>query len=86
MYPFLIQFLTPNQILMVGMLAIFGLTFFMLRHPFPFLPSDHGRQFAVNGNLSKGKLRGVGLTFVLCFLIGSFLFLPVDREYGIYAR
>ena len=85
MYPFLIQFLTPNQILMVGMLAIFGLTFFMLRHPFPFLPSDHGRQFAVNGNLSKGKLRGVGLTFVLCFLIGSFLFLPVDREYGIYA-
>ena len=85
MYPFLIQFLTPNQILMVGMLAIFGLTFFMLRHPFPFLPSDHGRQFAVNGNLSKGKLRGVGLTFVLCFLIGSFLFLPVDRVYGIYA-
>ncbi len=85
MYPLLIRFLTPNQILMVGMLVIFGLTFFMLKHPFPFLPSDHGRQFAVNGELSKGKLRGVGLTFVLCFLAGSFLFLPVDLEYGIYS-
>ena len=85
MYSFLIRFFTPNQILMVGMLVIFGLTFFLLKHPFPFLPSDHGREFAVNGNLSKGKLRGVGLTFVLCFLAGCFLFLPVDREFAIYA-
>lgn len=85
MYYILSGTLTPNQILMVGMLATFLLTFFMLKHPFSFLPSDHGREFAVNGNLSKGKLRGVGLTFVLCFLAGSFLFMPLDREYVIYA-
>lgn len=85
MYQILSRTLTPNQILMVGMLGTFLLTFFMLRHPFSFLPSDHGREFAVNGSLSKGKLRGVGLTFVLCFLVGSFLFMPVDREYVIYA-
>lgn len=85
MYTLLNQFLNENQILILGMLVTFVLTFLLLKFPFPFLPSDHGREFAVNGALSKGKLRGVGLTFVLCFLVGSFLFLPFDREYVIYA-
>lgn len=85
MYSILVQYFNPNQILMMGMLVTFLLTFLLLKHPFPFLPCDQGRAFAVNGNLSKGKLRGVGFTFVLCFLAGSFLFLPVDREYLIYA-
>lgn len=58
---------------------------FLLEHPFSFLPSDQGRAFAVNGSLSKGKLRGVGFIFVLCFLISSVLFLPIDVEYVIYA-
>lgn len=85
MYSILAQYFNPNQILMMGMLVTFLLTFLLLKHPFPFLPCDQGRAFAVNGSLSKGKLRGVGFTFVLCFLAGSFLFLPVDREYLIYA-
>lgn len=85
MYSLLNQFLNLNQILMLGMLVTFVLTFLLLKHPFPFLPSDHGRDFAVNGNLSRGKLRGVGLTFVLCFLAGSLLFMPIDLEYVIYA-
>ncbi len=85
MYSFLQQYFSSNQILMLGMLVTFVLTFLLLKHPFPFLPCDQGRAFAVNGELSKGKLRGVGFTFVLCFLAGSFLFLPVDREYVIYA-
>ena len=85
MFTVLNQFLDPNKILMFGIIVTFLLTFFMLKHPFPFLPCDQGREFAVNGSLSKGKLRGVGLTFVLSFLAGSFLFLPLDREYIIYA-
>lgn len=85
MYAFWTQFLKEGQILMLGIGATFALTFFLLKYPFPFLPSDHGRAFAVNGALSRGKLRGVGFTFVLCFLAGSFVFLPVDREYLIYA-
>lgn len=85
MYSVLTQYFSPNQILMAGMLVTFLLTFVLLKHPFPFLPCDQGRAFAVNGSLSKGKLRGVGFTFVLCFLAGGFLFLPVDREYLIYA-
>lgn len=85
MYNMLVHFMTPNQILMLGMLVTFVLTFMLLKHPFPFLPRDHGRDFAVNGSLSKGKLRGVGLPLVLSFLAGSFLFLPSDLEYLIYA-
>ena len=85
MYTFLTQYMNANQVLMLGMIVTFVLTFLLLKHPFPFLPCDQGRAFAVNGQLSKGKLRGVGLTFVLCFLVGSFVFLPVDREYVIYA-
>ena len=35
------------------------------------LPHDHGRAFAVNGELSKGKARGSGLIFVLCIALVS---------------
>lgn len=84
MYRILVQSMTPNQVLMLGMLVTFVFTFLLLKHPFPFLPRDHGRDFAVNGSLSKGKLRGVGLLLVLCFAAGSLLFLPLDREYLVY--
>ena len=69
MYSILEHYLSTNHILMIGMIVTFILTFFLLEHPFSFLPSDQGRAFAVNGSLSKGKLRGVGFIFVLCFLI-----------------
>ena len=60
MYNILSGCLNPNQITMIGILAAFLLTFICLKFPFPFLPVDHGREFAVNGALSKGKTRGVG--------------------------
>ena len=55
MYDILSRFLEPNQIAVAGILAAFVLTFAGLAFPFPFLPVDHGREFAVNGNLSKDK-------------------------------
>jgi len=70
---------------MIGIVVAFVITFLALKRPLPFLPSDKGRDYALNGNLSKGKIRGVGLTFVVCFLICSYIFLPVDREYVIYS-
>ncbi|WP_167956145.1 phospho-N-acetylmuramoyl-pentapeptide-transferase [Anaerosporobacter faecicola] len=85
MYKILSNYLNVNQIVMIGIVFAFCLTFLALKHPFPFLPTDKGRDYAVNGKLSKGKIRGVGLTFVICFLVSSFLFLPFDREYVIYA-
>ena len=84
MYNLLDGLLNPNQIAVVGILVAFLVTFICLKFPFSFLPVDQGRDFAVNGALSKGKTRGVGLTFVLVFIVCSLLFMPVDREYVIY--
>ncbi len=62
----------------------FLLTFLLLCFPPAFLPRDHGRAFAVNGEKSKGKLRGVGLLFILCYILLSLLFLPLSLETGGY--
>ena len=48
------------------------------------LPHDHGRAFAVNGELSKGKARGSGLIFVLCIALVSLACLPFNSEYVVY--
>ena len=48
------------------------------------LPHDHGRAFAVNGELSKGKARGSGLIFVLCIELVSLAFMPITTEYVVY--
>lgn len=48
------------------------------------LPKDHGREFAVNGMKSAGKIRGAGIIFICAFIICSLLFIPVSIEYGIY--
>ena len=78
------QYLSEAQILGIGALVTFAITFLALKFPLPFLPVDKGREYALNGELSKGKVRGVGLLLVICFAIGSVVFLPVDREYVIY--
>ena len=80
----LYQYMPSNQIAMMGVLFAFILTFFCLRFPFSFLPKDQGREFAVNGALSKGKIRGVGLILTTVFIISTLLFLPVTREYIVY--
>ena len=48
------------------------------------LPQDHGRAYAVDGALSKGKARGAGLIFVLCIVLVSLAFVPFHLEYCIY--
>ena len=84
MYYILEQFLNPNQIAMIGVLVAFLLTYLGLKFPFPFLPVDQGREYAVTGALSRGKTRGVGLTFVCTFIVSCLLFMPLTREYIIY--
>lgn len=80
----LYQYMPSNQIAMLGVLFAFTLTFFCLKFPFSFLPKDQGREFAVNGALSKGKIRGVGLILTTVFIITTLLFLPITREYIVY--
>lgn len=48
------------------------------------LPADEGRDFAVDGKLSKGKPRGAGIVFIFAFVIGTLLFCPIKIEYCIY--
>ncbi|MBR6335314.1 MAG: phospho-N-acetylmuramoyl-pentapeptide-transferase [Clostridia bacterium] len=48
------------------------------------LPKDHGREFAVDGEKSAGKIRGAGIVFVISFIICGLVFIPVSLEYGLY--
>ena len=48
------------------------------------MPKDQGRDFAVDGKKSAGKIRGAGIIFICSFIICSLLFVPVSIEYGIY--
>ena len=84
MYHILIEYMSAGQIIMIGVLAAFLLTFLGLKFPFKFLPVDQGREFAINGELSKGKTRGVGLTFILSFVVCALLFVPFKMEFLIY--
>lgn len=78
------NFMSEAQIIGVGTLITFVITFLALKFPLPFLPVDKGREYALNGQLSKGKVRGTGLLLVICFVIGSLLFMPINTEYVIY--
>ncbi|MBR6315755.1 MAG: phospho-N-acetylmuramoyl-pentapeptide-transferase [Lachnospiraceae bacterium] len=84
LYQLLSDLMSNNVIIAIG--AAFSLiaTYLLLRFPPKFLPRDHGRAFAVNGELSKGKLRGVGLIIVAVFLAALILFFPISIEYYIY--
>ncbi len=48
------------------------------------LPKDQGREFAVDGEKSAGKIRGAGLLFVISFIICGLLFVRIKVEYLFY--
>ncbi len=62
-------------------LSGFLLTFILMANPPKFLPRDQGRAFAINGEKSKGKVRGVGILFILIYCIVALLFLPITLEF-----
>ena len=49
-----------------------------------FLPKDQGREFAFNGTLSAGKIRGAGLLFIIAFVLSSPLFVTPNAENLLY--
>lgn len=81
---FLANYFEGFQIAMMGVVFAWVLTFILLKCEFGFLPHDQGRDFAVNGALSKGKLRGVGIVMVFSYLVASVLFVQLTKEYVIY--
>ena len=78
------KILENYQIAMLGVLCAWAVTLFALSRKFKFLPCDQGRAFAVNGELSKGKLRGVGLIITVSYVLVSCLFVKVSLEYAIF--
>ena len=68
----------------LGFLLAFALTALMDSVFREKLPQDHGRAFAVNGELSTGKARGSGLIFVLCIALVTLAVVPLRTEYIIY--
>ena len=68
----------------LGFLLAFALTALMDSVFREKLPHDHGRAFAVNGELSKGKARGSGLIFVFCIALVTLAVVPLRTEYIIY--
>ena len=68
----------------LGFLLAFALTALMDSVFRERLPHDHGRAFAVNGELSKGKARGSGLICVLCIALVTLAVVPLRTEYIIY--
>jgi len=54
-------------IYLLGIVLAFALTIILMKACADKLPHDQGRAFAVDGQLSKGKVRGTGIVFVLVF-------------------
>ena len=48
------------------------------------LPTDQGRKFAVEGGLSKGKARGAGIIFVLCYVCMTLILVRPQTEIILY--
>lgn len=84
MVNYLTQIMDGSRINILAALVSFGLTFLVIELFRSKLPQDHGRQFAVNGALSKGKARGAGLLFVLCMALCAMAFTPFSVELLIY--
>lgn len=81
----LLKFQYTGESLFYIILITFLITIVAIQATKNILPQDGGRAFAVNGELSKGKPRGVGIVFVICYVVMSLLYVPLNREYMIYS-
>ncbi len=64
----------------MGALFAFAVTLFVTYKLKDKLPSDRGKEFAVDGEKSKGKPQGAGLFFVLVFIATALIFAPFSIE------
>ena len=71
-------------IVLPGLIFAFAMTLILMKSLADKLPHDQGRAFAVDGELSRGKVRGVGIIFVLVFVASDLLFNIFSIERLIY--
>lgn len=69
----------PNISMALGFLFTFITSFCLIYKFKEKLPTDGGREFAVEGILSKGKPRGAGFIFILVFITAVLLFSSVFK-------
>ena len=62
---------------LLGLLLGFGLSAALIALCRDKLPQDHGRAYAVNGQISKGKARGSGVIFIPVFAAVTLLVTPL---------
>lgn len=67
-----------------GSIFAFFATVILMKLFAPKLPQDQGRAFAVEGTLSKGKIRGAGIVFVIVYALTVLVFDHVSTEKVIY--
>lgn len=78
------RFTNVQQYIAITSILAFAICFVLLKLKLPFLPKDKGRAFAVNGEVSKGKIRGVGLIMISTFVLCSIFLLPITKEFIFY--
>lgn len=76
--------LEPKHLFILAILCGAALCAAMLKLFKGKLPKDQGREFAFNGKLSAGKVRGAGIIFVCSFIAVALLFVPFSYEYLFY--
>ncbi len=65
---------------LLGLLLGFGLSAVLIALCRDKLPQDHGRAYALNGQISKGKARGSGVIFITVFAAVTLLVTPFSLE------
>lgn len=75
-----------NYPVLLGLASIFTLilTFLLLGKFSRLLPSDRGRAFASQGNISIGKPTGSGIYFITAYLLSTVIFLPINIDYVLF--
>lgn len=84
LYQFLMDADAVNTVILIGGILAFLLTFVGLRVFEKKLPTDGGREFAVDGSKSIGKPRGAGIVFILVFSFISLFFGKLAFENVLY--
>ena len=73
-----------NVFLILGVAFAFIATMLLMIYMEKRLPHDHGRAFAIEGELSKGKARGAGILFVLALVFSDLIFNVLSLEKTLY--
>ena len=84
LYQFITDADTKNTVILIGALLAFVLTFIALRLLRDKLPTDGGREFAVDGSKSIGKPRGAGIVFIIVYTVISLFFGNLSLESFLY--